>query len=768
MKRPGKTFFNYLFSYLIAMMIPIAILGAVSHSYFLDYFTQTLKENKVDTLINIRNALDLQLRQLQSYAVRISSSQIYTTSYQQKRFSQFYDICTGLSELRYSNEFLSNLQVVNNELSYVYTPETRYSFSNYANYGPAWSAYSEEAVTDLFSELTEPTWLPIQSIRNESRAMTYIFPLSQENGTVLTAVMFQIPEDTLMKIAGASLPSGNSQFLIADSHQTLLYASDGNFSELSASFWETLEDKEPATPVVMQMPQGEAIVYRFPSEVSDLQYICVIDYGEIVHPIYNLQSVYFLGLFLVLLLGTVSIFFFMKRNYSPLHSLSEVSKDFLPSEQKNLNELEMVELAMMTAIKNSCDIQDRNDQYMKESLLMDLLRGHFDNPEAFQEKCLSVGIYLNGPFFRIAVLTYQSADQTVDPSQKLELLLKKTFPEEKQWYLMEYPEDSSVILIFSGEKEVIFHLDETLLETCRDFSVFVPRFHIGLSSVYTALEDSAQAFRQASSAARYYYAKGEQLLSKYESLDSDSLNTSYPSSCIDALYNAILSGEPERIEFAIGLLLPYFQMASSAFFTVCLGYDIINTALRAMRSLDYPYFEFTKKYPELLFKTSFQSTEEIVNLIQSLCMEICTYVKHSATAPADHDPMNSEDMIFEVIRYIKQNYLDQSFSAKVLADHFHMSISNFSHYFKKRTGKVVSSYIAMLRYEHAKELLRSTELSVTEIAEQSGYCHVSTFIRQFKGQEEITPNVYRQQYHMMRGDLGSYPVSYPENKSEGL
>ena len=48
----------------------------------------------------------------------------------------------------------------------------------------------------------------------------------------------------------------------------------------------------------------------------------------------------------------------------------------------------------------------------------------------------------------------------------------------------------------------------------------------------------------------------------------------------------------------------------------------------------------------------------------------------------------------------------------------------------------------------AKELLRETNKSITQIAEEAGYINISNFIAVFKRMEGVTPSVYRQ--HMYK------------------
>ena len=52
-------------------------------------------------------------------------------------------------------------------------------------------------------------------------------------------------------------------------------------------------------------------------------------------------------------------------------------------------------------------------------------------------------------------------------------------------------------------------------------------------------------------------------------------------------------------------------------------------------------------------------------------------------------------------------------------------------------------YIAKRRIQAAKELLTSTDLTVEEIAEQTGFCTASYFCKLFKRYEEITPSHFK-------------------------
>lgn len=78
-----------------------------------------------------------------------------------------------------------------------------------------------------------------------------------------------------------------------------------------------------------------------------------------------------------------------------------------------------------------------------------------------------------------------------------------------------------------------------------------------------------------------------------------------------------------------------------------------------------------------------------------------------------------------------------------LARQFSVSKYHFQKQFKHFTGSSPSEYLLTLRLNRAKELLRSTDRPVAQIACDVGFQNVSHFIDQFKKQEGATPAGYR-------------------------
>lgn len=72
---------------------------------------------------------------------------------------------------------------------------------------------------------------------------------------------------------------------------------------------------------------------------------------------------------------------------------------------------------------------------------------------------------------------------------------------------------------------------------------------------------------------------------------------------------------------------------------------------------------------------------------------------------------------------------------------------HFTRLFKQFTGVPYYKYLNRKRIEHAEKLLVDPEISITEVALQSGFASLSAFIRMFKIIKDCTPTEFRNMYH---------------------
>ena len=100
--------------------------------------------------------------------------------------------------------------------------------------------------------------------------------------------------------------------------------------------------------------------------------------------------------------------------------------------------------------------------------------------------------------------------------------------------------------------------------------------------------------------------------------------------------------------------------------------------------------------------------------------------------------------IDNVVSDIREHYMED-ISLTSLAAKYNISMARLSEMIKEHLSLNFSDYIASLRIQRAKELLRDESLSIQEIAEIVGYNDYFYFTKVFKKVEGISPSKYRKE-----------------------
>ena len=101
----------------------------------------------------------------------------------------------------------------------------------------------------------------------------------------------------------------------------------------------------------------------------------------------------------------------------------------------------------------------------------------------------------------------------------------------------------------------------------------------------------------------------------------------------------------------------------------------------------------------------------------------------------------------DVKNYISKN-LGNELTVRELAQLVGVTPNYLSAVFCKEEGKTISAYILDARLEAAAHMLRFTDLSLSAIAEYTGFHSLSYFCAQFKKKAGVTPARYRKHFHV--------------------
>lgn len=126
------------------------------------------------------------------------------------------------------------------------------------------------------------------------------------------------------------------------------------------------------------------------------------------------------------------------------------------------------------------------------------------------------------------------------------------------------------------------------------------------------------------------------------------------------------------------------------------------------------------------------------SVLKSVIISIIREVNISKNEEGNRDLTLTRD----IIQFIQDNY-DKEISYEALSERFYMNPVYMNRIFKKNTGTSLHAFIVNYRINMAMELLRSSNISVREIAFASGFTDIPHFAKTFKKIAGISPSKYR-------------------------
>ena len=110
-------------------------------------------------------------------------------------------------------------------------------------------------------------------------------------------------------------------------------------------------------------------------------------------------------------------------------------------------------------------------------------------------------------------------------------------------------------------------------------------------------------------------------------------------------------------------------------------------------------------------------------------------------------PLTKQDiLLIRQARTILAENFDKRITIPQLARQAGINEAKLKEGFKELYGQSIHTFLLELRLEKAKNLLLTTQLSITDITYEIGYSHVTHFTTLFKKELGLTPTEWRKKY----------------------
>ena len=720
---------SWLVSYGLIILL-MCILASIAYTWAISYALAEVEHVYQKELDRIAVSMDRSLLEMRRIGLELSSetevqSLINAGDVTAEQRMEYYSLQKRLSNYSVTNQNITDIGIGFRQLDYVVSNKATYPVDFYAdNIGGGsamWETIGDSSADGFF----------IIQMANDSSTIGYLLNLPLEVKSPRTAFVH-------VKLTREALAS-----MLGNSTNRMLSVTIGKTSLV-------LGDK-----TLLQEKRENCTQLRALSSFSDVQYELMVNNSELRKNIAMVNLVTTLCVLIGIGLCSLILVFSIRKNYSPVGQLLrtvDMTFDRLPKNYKN--EFDFIQQKLMSIQDENEKLEiavDRMDRFHQEATITQLLLGDISAEKARQ----TIFLFPDREFYFGVIV--------VSPVEWRNLFHQEGNSAEENLGLLEYIVNNMMRDFesdnFKVYKVTIGGVFVTLLCAPRDIlksaysqiegfpsilsAIFSAEVQIGFSNLSPEAEGIPELYLQAKEAAEFCQIF-DKSFQHFRTGCADSLkHAEYAEKVMQANRNfrsALLqrnfSGTAHWIQELMGLTFNQQQSVQDVWASMRALSTIFCGGLAEYKSRCHVDSLDVDSIAENLagYSTANQLNQAVLSCLDSL--------------KAQEIARNSEErsqLREEFVFYIDKNCTSYELTVSSMAEHFNMTVSALSQKFKKITGMNVLEYITLARIRKSKELLGTRKYTITQVAELVGYNDASTFIRNFKKLENISPGRYLQE-----------------------
>ncbi len=738
----NRLFLRYLLSYMLVLIIPLAIIAMLVYIYFFHLLKDEVIKNNVNILQHVVTAVDTNITGMNTVAYQIYSNPDLTT---QQIGDGPYPVSRGIYQLKSyisGSNFVSDVVVYYNQLNLFVSSTRTYTMQQFLKAYYGGSITDEQFQAAASNTSGNAVWvLDSEAAGGDmGRVVSYLVPNSSNYDKRM--VLFVIKEQAFQQMMSSD--KGNIMAINPEHKTVAAFKKVSRPDEQELLGFLQSDRLEQST--VTEVGSSSSFVSWIQSPETGWSYLMVMPVEEAMRQVIAARNAFLWTFLGIILAAGILILFNMRMNYRPIRQLRLFVEKETGSVAEAGNEFEAVRMTINRINHTNKMLNDQvksSHSAVKDFLLNNLIRGSYAHSDAFNEKGTEIGISFSKPFYRVVIFSAGTSDrqqkQSAASLSELVELLEQSLPDEIEGF-GHMNIDNHMIFILAGQIEADHQaLHDTLTQMQQIMmNKLCANVAVGIGNGCEETGQLGKSYIEAYTALDYRLVKGTDQIIYFDDIQiAASSDYPYPVEELRALELFIIEGNTEQISVTVTELVDQITRRDVPLFEArCLCFDIINTVLKTMQTINKKFVVLDKGYIDVISLAQFETVKELGQNINELCWTLCKYIKENRDK---HD----QELLQQLIDYMDNNYHDPNFTVQSMADLFNMSLSNLSYYFKKYSGQNISDYMNYLRMEKAKHLLSSTEKPLVEIISEIGYYDVSSFVRKFKKEVGTTPGGFR-------------------------
>ncbi|MCV4232702.1 helix-turn-helix domain-containing protein [Virgibacillus sp. LDC1] len=740
-----------LISYLLVLMFPVIVILC----YYYPYSAEVVKEKEMDWNAHITEQFMTSMDTFTRYVYNLPFELVQNREFKMYKAEesdyQRVLIANEMKKYNATDAFIYNTLLYVKNIGYLFSKTgSAYSLDDLSipGVGYYYENWAHEDMIQTLNDLNSPIVRPVENVvvpgNNRVRMLTFVQPLPVGGSNSPGAVMIMVREDTIVRMMKSVSETYSGDFYVFDGQGRRLVSSNDTSYQSSDDFRNLVHgigEESASSSGIYQISGTDYLVSFSVSDKNGWKYVSLLPVTESLQGIRTIQLNTAILVGLILLLEMFIIYVSIRKNYQPIRRLVDLAVQvFEPRERKHMNEIDTIKYTLeeLSLANSKLDEHMKGSlPIMRDNLLFELVSGHIAAWDDFEREAGKVGIRFHHDYFTVAVLCCEADGEGIEKILDYCRNYEGRLPDDVQGYFFKSIYQQELILVCSHEenfplKSCLERMQDEILEYTGRRTVI----GIGKPSAAQLPVDLHLSYLQALRTAEFLRIRKTATVLIFDNLEVPQTGAvSYFAEILQSLELAILKNDAAMLaslaERLIGYLsndsLPPHMIRSVYLNTV----TVIFNGLQRFRHDDQSLLRLT----EAAFNHRY-TLEQMIGIIRESCAKLCDMI--SETLPVSRSASQEE-----ILSLIAEKGMDPNCSLQMMADYFDMSVSNFSHHFKKTMGQNFKEYIDQLRIQKSIQLLRNSEETLEAISQQVGYTNTSSFIRSFKKMVGTTPGQYR-------------------------
>ncbi len=701
MKHNNRLFLKLFWSYIIIVTIPIIIVGIITSGFLFAGISKDTRTLNLNILEQIKNSIDERIESVMDirYQMQIHDTVVKLMSDDDTDSYDLWLVSKSINQYQVSKDIVENVCIYIKRKNIIIDEQSAYTPEEYYNKYLRGGDYDFRQWVEIIDHSSRQ---PVLASASSPAPALIVWPLSNSYMDEGGAFIVSISRDAVIEKLSYMGARDNWSFAIVDRHGNDFIKTDHFDYDFDLGL---IADENGEF-----MVGGNTVIYNT-SRLANLRYISVFPRGALSGAA-GVATVIFISL---ILLGLIASIFAAnigaKRMTRPMLEILDKNKALTA----DMNEHILLKfLYDMSLNENEKKIWKQNDRI----------------PFNKKEICVAaVGVSgTDEAMARFATVNFEAA------WQESNRIISRLLEEVRITHHSIRADNSRYVYILNYDDAAALKsiLEKILHEFNEKYQISL---NIGVGTAVDAIEKIYKSYDEAVTALRY--GNGEELVYYTDIKNQESNRIYYTVEKELALIRNIKVGSKENTGKILEEIynVNYCEKKLSQSLLKRL---INNISLTVYKVLDDMYANDADKYEKFGRICSNISkndhVEECFEILREICMSLCEDISRQT---------NHDDLKTKALKYISENYMDKNMSLDMLAEHTGFKYNYFSRLFKEAVGSTFIDYLITFRLEKAREMLDATNLSVEQIAQQTGFNDSNALIKTFKKYYTITPGQYK-------------------------